>query len=929
MSQRNTSDPDHANVTPNGDSTADVAESDRNGKTQTSVPNGGELLGGRFSLRREIGRGGSGTVFEAFDTKVGQRVAVKVLHAEIGEASQLERLRREVRASRPGHPNAVTVFDLFDDGHRRFLTMELVEGASLRTELAECGSLPVEATISVGRQVSAALADLHAKGLVHRDVKPGNILLSTDENAKLCDMGLVRSTMRGGTITETKMVVGTPAYMAPEQALAGDLMAASDVYALGLTMYQCLTGEVPLQEDTAVATLILRQRSRPPHVRAACSECPAWFDRLLRRMLDPEPGRRPSAAAVEKALTDQRAPLRVVPRRRYVAAALMIAILAVGTIFLYRTVAHPTAATVETVGSDIVGYGDDGFELWRHHLDQTNTEVLRADLDGDSSDEVLIVGRNNIDAGGLSSVVRHSEILILDAGGEIITRLDPEGTIGSWPYRYRLEVTPTLHAVDLDRDGWLEVVAVCRQRRYFPTEVLVYWPRWNVWDHVLSHSGSIYKVFPPRRDSEPGFRFLGVNNRLAMYGVLGEMWVVPPDQRLSAIKGRFRKIEAPPFGNMSLTVSGGLMDYVPLVPQHMFDGEDARRIDRNPDGGWSVTFFNRALGLDAYYNLVDGPNAGRDLSAMRRSYFLLLYKARPGFRTFSAEGIDTLRAQMKAECGPLLNEASYESIFLESLGRSLARVDDVEGAVAILRPAYERLRNEDLGYRLANLEAILGDLDSASDSLRMLMVNPESRRAGFDAPQLMLRVAIEGRDVELFDSSVSFLTGLFRDSSERFDVRTVLWAGARLWWDEGTEADSRVRSLDYTEDGDAVACLIRWRMKDSRPVDPDAMRSFIDTNPDAAGIGHAALVAALIGNGRISEAIEKCDIALTMLGEWSKDEFRERQNLQLIRALRTVAVLESGDRDLARKEAVSLSQEFRSDLLPGILVAEVLATTAY
>ncbi len=157
--------------------------------------------------------------------------------------------------------------------------------------------------------------------------------------------------------------------------------------------------------------------------------------------------------------------------------------------------------------------------------------MLRADLDGDGTSEVLAVGRNDAVAEGLPGVVRHSGVLILRASGEVMTRLDPEREIGRWPYRYRLEVAPTLHVLDLDDDGWLEVVAVCRQRRYFPTEVLVYWPRWNVWDKVLSHPGSIYEVFPLASGSPPGFRFLGVNNKLAMYGVLGEMWVVPPDQR--------------------------------------------------------------------------------------------------------------------------------------------------------------------------------------------------------------------------------------------------------------------------------------------------------------------------------------------------------------------------------------------------------------
>ena len=173
----------------------------------------GALLGGRFSLLRQIGRGGAGTVFSAFDTRVGQKVAVKVLHQDIRDAGQLERLRREVRASRPGHPNAVAVYDLFDDGSRRFLTMELIEGQSVSRKLAEAGSLSVDETIGLGRQIAAALEDLHAKGLVHRDVKPGNVLETPSGAAKLCDMGLVRSTMRGGTITETEMVVGTPAYI--------------------------------------------------------------------------------------------------------------------------------------------------------------------------------------------------------------------------------------------------------------------------------------------------------------------------------------------------------------------------------------------------------------------------------------------------------------------------------------------------------------------------------------------------------------------------------------------------------------------------------------------------------------------------------------------------------------------------------------------
>jgi len=887
----------------------------------------GDLLAGRFSILQEIGKGGAGTVFSAFDTKVGQKVAVKVLHADIREASQLERLRREVRASRPGHPNAVAVYDLFDDGHRRFLTMELIDGRSLSSRLAGGEKLSVDHTTSMGRQIAAALTDLHAKGLVHRDVKPGNILLTPDGNAKLCDMGLARSTMRGGTITETEMVVGTPAYMAPEQALAGDLTSASDVYALGLTIFQCLTGEVPLQEDTAVATLMLRQRSKPPRVRSERAECPNWLDRLIRRMLSPLPDERPSAAEVDVALTEKRVRIQLKPRRRHLMAGAIAILIAAGSVAALKAFTDRAADTVEVFGSDVVGLDQSGKELWRHRLEQPQVEVLRSDLDGDGIPEVLAVGRNDTLVGAISGDVPHSGVLILRASGEILTRLDPESEIGRWPYRYRLEVTPTLHALDLDEDGWLEVIAVCRQRRYFPTEVLVYWPRWNVWDKVLSHPGSIYTVFPPRKGSHPGFRFFGVNNKLAMYLVLGEVMLVPPNQRTAAIKGRSLRAEAPPFGRLVIGPSGGLNDYVPLIPQQVSAGRIGRKIDARPGGGWDITIHDRPIGLDAHLNPTDGPNTGRDLRDMRANYYRLLYAARPGFNQFTSDVIAGIRREMTADCGPLLAEPAYETIFLDTVARALAWADDRDGAVDLLREAFERLRNDDLGYRLANLEAIGGDLDSASLWLRVLMDQGQSRRAGFDAPQLMLRVAIEKRDAELVSGAVSFLTSLFRDAPERLEIRNAMWAGARLWWNESSDADTRVRSADYAEDGDAVAGLARWRRGSSRDGDPDAMRLFVANNPDAAGIGQAALAAALVGNGRTAEAIEECDTGISMLGEWSKDEFREYQTFQLIRAIRTAALLQSGDRELARREALRLVDDLNPALLPGILVAEVLAET--
>ncbi len=224
----------------------------------------GDTLAGRFVLREILGYGATGTVFSALDRSVGQKVAIKVLHPDLHDERTRERLRREVRASRNGHPNLVAVYDLHEADDRVFLSLELVEGHSLKELLGERTRLETSEVVAIGRQVAAALAHLHNLGIIHRDIKPGNILLASDGTVKLCDMGLARPIEEGMTVTETEMVVGTPAYMAPEQGLGADLTAASDVYGLGLTLYECLTGTVPLTSETAVATLTRRQRERPP-----------------------------------------------------------------------------------------------------------------------------------------------------------------------------------------------------------------------------------------------------------------------------------------------------------------------------------------------------------------------------------------------------------------------------------------------------------------------------------------------------------------------------------------------------------------------------------------------------------------------------------------------------------------------------------------
>jgi len=456
--------------------------------TGGSLPGPGDLLGGRFLIRELLGAGGAGAVFSALDSAVGRRVAVKVLRPELRDDASRERMRREARATASGHPNVVTVHDLHESDGHLYLSMELVAGRSLSALLTERTTLPVEEVVDLGRQVAAALEHLHAAGLVHRDLKPGNLLISEGGAVKLCDLGLSRPVARGVTVTETAMVVGTPAYMAPEQARAGKPTSATDVYALGLVLYRCLTGIVPLEGSTAVETLMRRQKQRVAPLQHLAPGCPRWLETLLRWMLEPAPGDRPTAIQVRRALTERRAsgrPLRPALRRAAVPVVAVCALAALGGLALRSRLAGGDAASwprlVHTVrqfegGTAFDLLDDTGHTLRTFHTTANWTDQSHRQL-GSSA-----VAFGDVDGDGLQ------EVLYADpaAGGEleIWTRtgartLEPLRTIalgGAYTYGGTLHADfrlADLACSDLDGNGADEVVLLTRSFPYYPGRLQV------------------------------------------------------------------------------------------------------------------------------------------------------------------------------------------------------------------------------------------------------------------------------------------------------------------------------------------------------------------------------------------------------------------------------------------------------------------------
>ena len=263
----------------------------------------GTLLGGRYRLDQVLGQGGMATIFGATDDKLGREVAVKVLRPEYGADAQfVERFEHEAQAAASlSHPNIVQVYDYGTDSAGPYIVMEQVSGGDLASALGKKGSLPPTAVANMGQQVADALAAAHAAGLVHRDIKPSNILLSPDGRVQVADFGIAQAAA-GSPVTATGITLGSVLYFSPEQARGAAATAASDIYSLGLVMYEMLTGQRAFSGDSPAAVAVARLSGSVPSPMAVRAEVPPALDAIVRWCLAVDPAARPSAAELSTAL---------------------------------------------------------------------------------------------------------------------------------------------------------------------------------------------------------------------------------------------------------------------------------------------------------------------------------------------------------------------------------------------------------------------------------------------------------------------------------------------------------------------------------------------------------------------------------------------------------------------------------------------------
>jgi len=272
---------------------------------------GHSLGNGRYVLQRLLGQGGMAAVHLAYDSVLDRQVAVKTLHTELGrEASFKERFRREAQAvARLQHVNIVSVFDSGEDvapdgTTTPYIVMEYVEGKALKDVLDEAiarhGAMPTEQALKITCEVLSALEASHDQGLVHRDIKPGNVMVSSKGIVKVMDFGIARALQSGVTsMTQTGMVVGTPQYLSPEQALGKSVDARSDLYSVGCMLFELLSGQLPFDGDSAFSIAYKHVQEEPPAPSTLNRSVQPAVDALVARALRKDPAHRfPTAAAM-------------------------------------------------------------------------------------------------------------------------------------------------------------------------------------------------------------------------------------------------------------------------------------------------------------------------------------------------------------------------------------------------------------------------------------------------------------------------------------------------------------------------------------------------------------------------------------------------------------------------------------------------------
>ena len=366
----------------------------------------GTTFAGRFRIIEALGGGGMGRVYKAFDTKIGEKVALKLIRPEIAtDAAVLARFNDEIRlARRIAHPNVCRMFDLGEEGGAPYMSMEYVAGEDLESVIRMTKGLSPGQTAGIGKQVAAGLAEAHRLHVIHRDLKPQNIMIDRDGTARIMDFGIARMQRVRTSRTGHGTMIGTPDYMSPEQAEGTEVDPRTDLYSLGVVLFEMATGRLPFEASNPVAMAVKQKSEPPPDPRALNPRVPEDLGRLILRLLEKNPANRPQTAAevrdelerIEKevpvttpvvsrraASTERKITLAIPSLKRFAIPATMVVLLAAGVLLVTRLLPRRSGSAAPKIPNSIavVGFENQTGDAKFDHLRKAIPELIITNLE--------------------------------------------------------------------------------------------------------------------------------------------------------------------------------------------------------------------------------------------------------------------------------------------------------------------------------------------------------------------------------------------------------------------------------------------------------------------------------------------------------------------------------------------------------------------